>query len=71
MKKEDLEKYETGREYRFKASSRKNRLRATLIDKDAVFTGLSLYHGCAAVKIRTRRGAVYTLAAPCIEKIEK
>jgi len=68
MKKEDLINYEIGKEYFFKVSSRKNRIKAILTSKDAVFTGLSLYHGTEAIQFK-RKGTLYTLSLYGIESI--
>uniref|UniRef100_A0A6M3LP73 Uncharacterized protein n=1 Tax=viral metagenome TaxID=1070528 RepID=A0A6M3LP73_9ZZZZ len=71
MKIEELGKYEVGKEYLFKASSRKNRIKGILTDKYCNYAGLSLYHGTDAIEFKTKRGTVYTLSLYGLEEINE
>lgn len=68
MKKEDLINYEIGKEYMFKANTRKRAIRGILTNKDCHFTGLSLYHGTNAIEFKTKK-RVYTLSLYGLERI--
>jgi hypothetical protein len=70
MRIEDLAKYEIGKEYLFKVSSRKKRIRGILIDKECYFTGYSLYCGTEAIKFKNKRGTIFTLSVYGIDSIE-
>lgn len=69
MTKEELEKYEIGKEYWFKLNNRKNRKRGILIDKDSVFTGLSVYHGTEAITFK-KKNTEYTISLHGLTSIE-
>jgi selenophosphate synthetase-related protein len=69
MKKEiNLNECEIGKEYRFELLNRKRAMKATLLKKDIVYTGLSLYHGDDAIEIK-RRNKRYVVAVHGIYKI--
>ena len=48
-----------GNTYYFKVSRRKKRIKAVLLEKDAVFTDLSIYHGSESIQFK-RKGVIYT-----------
>jgi hypothetical protein len=69
MTQKDLIPYEIGKEYLFKASSRKNRIRGILTSKETYYTGISFYTGCEAIEFKNKRGTKYTLVVSQIEGI--
>ena len=68
MQVEELKNYEIGKQYYFKMSSRKNRIKATLLNKDCVYTGLSLYSGDQSIEFK-RKNTTYTAVLYGIESI--
>ena len=69
VSREEIDNLEKGKKYLLKISSRKNRIKAELLNKNSTYTGLSLYHGTDAIEIK-RGCTTYTVSLYGLESIE-